>query len=141
MVVNRSFLRVEGGESPRKNGWVGWLRRWWMSLTSSSVIAMVSLYPLSLPEQVREVPFYDKWGHFLMYGMLTLIIFWEHGVKVRLLLLPILLGGLLEVLQATCTTTRSGEWADFLADGVGVGVGALLGWILPHLLEKRRTIR
>jgi VanZ family protein len=37
----------------------------------------------------------------------------------------IALGGLIEVLQEY-TSTRSQEWEDFLADILGVGLGALL---------------
>ena len=46
----------------------------------------------------------------------------------------ILLGGLMELLQAYCTTTRSGEWLDFWADSLGVLLGNALG-ILLHLLK------
>jgi hypothetical protein len=44
----------------------------------------------------------------------------------------ILLGGLVELGQAYCTTTRSGEWLDFWADSIGVLLGNLLGWLLHH---------
>ena len=37
------------------------------------------------------------------------------------------MGGVIELVQAYCTTNRSGEWLDFLADSLGVGLGALIG--------------
>ena len=33
----------------------------------------------------------------------------------------------MELLQAHCTTTRSGEWLDFWADSLGVVLGTLVG--------------
>ena len=50
----------------------------------------------------------------------------------RLLLLawlaPIMMSGLIEILQATCTGgRRSGEWLDFAANSIGVTL-ATVGW-------------
>ena len=46
------------------------------------------------------------------------------------LLLPVLMGGLIEIVQATCTGgRRSGDWLDFAADGVG----AIIGWIIGQV--------
>jgi hypothetical protein len=47
-----------------------------------------------------------------------------------------LLGGLIELLQAYCTTTRSGEWFDFWADSIGVLLGAGIGLLMKTI--KRR---
>ena len=35
-------------------------------------------------------------------------------------------GGLMEVLQATCTRTRTGDWIDFAADIIGASIGLIL---------------
>ena len=35
-------------------------------------------------------------------------------------------GGLMEVLQATCTRTRTGDWIDFVADIIGASIGLVL---------------
>ena len=44
------------------------------------------------------------------------------------------LGGLMELLQAYCTTTRSGEWLDFGADTVGVVIGTALGLLMSIIV-------
>ena len=72
-----------------------------------------------------------------MYGGTCSVIWWEYlrshssidWRKVVLLAIVgmILLGGLMELLQAYCTTTRSGEWLDFWADSIGVLLGAVIG--------------
>lgn len=78
-----------------------------------------------------------------MYGGTCSVIWMEylrshHRIewrKVVLLALAgmILLGGLMELLQAYCTTTRSGEWLDFWADTVGVLLGNGVGLISSKL--------
>ena len=46
------------------------------------------------------------------------------------------LGGLMELLQAYATTTRSGEWLDFWADSVGVLLGTAVGLAMSRLWFK-----
>jgi hypothetical protein len=46
-------------------------------------------------------------------------------------LLPVVMGGLVEIVQATCTDgVRNGDWFDFLADAIGSTVALLIGCIL-----------
>lgn len=44
----------------------------------------------------------------------------------------------MELLQAYCTTTRSGEWLDFYADTVGVLLGNGVGLLMNVLYFKRQ---
>ncbi len=55
------------------------------------------------------------------------------------LVFPIVMGGLLELLQAYATTYRSGEWMDLLANTIGVVAGNVLA--LPFALYARRKAR
>lgn len=82
---------------------------------------------------LKNVTLIDKWTHITMYLVLGLAIGWEGtlrhrkadvaGLVVKVLVLPALMGGLIEVLQANCTGgRRSGEWLDFAADAVGAAV-------------------
>ena len=96
-----------------------------------------------MPPEEMELPsinFLDKWTHFVMYGGTCSVIWMEYlrsheGLNWRKLMLwawfaPAVMGGLIEVVQAKCTTNRSGEWLDFLADVVGctlaIGIGLLM---------------
>lgn len=68
----------------------------------------------------------DKVVHTLAFAALALVglrAYPRHTLIVCLLLIA--LGGLIEVVQGD-TYTRSQEWEDFLADMLGVGLGALL---------------
>lgn len=102
----------------------------WASLTSQ--------FP-ELPDAVK-VPFYDKWGHFVMYGVLTLAAQWDcRGEKRRgtplpvtqwtlvCAVLPTVWGVLMELGQAYLTTCRTGDALDALANTVGVAIGLVCG--------------
>ena len=115
------------------------------------LIWVLSLTPFFPETPLDNVDFIDKYTHFIMYGGTCAVIWWEHLRHCRkearrqgrqgalrpnlraltiAMLCMVLLGGLMELLQAYATTTRSGEWLDFWADSLGVllgcGVGALL---------------
>ena len=80
----------------------------------------------------------DKLAHICMYGGLCTILWWEylrtHAIIHRLrtligaVLLPIALSGVIELLQEYATTNRSGDWADMIANCIGVCAAALLGY-------------
>ena len=68
----------------------------------------------------------DKVVHTLAFAALTLVGLRAYPRYVLIVsLLLIALGGLIEIVQGY-TSTRSQEWEDFLADILGVGLGALL---------------
>ena len=128
----------------------------------------VSRYPFSLlcvalvwylsiwfrPPEELPLPsfdFMDKWTHFVMYGGTCSVIWLEYlhshsrldGAKLFLWawLAPALMGGVIELVQAYCTATRSGEWLDFGADAFGctlaVGVGLACRRWLPWAQPKK----
>ncbi len=91
---------------------------------------------------LNDVRLIDKWTHMVMYLVTCGFIWWEYlrshsAVRRSKVLLwavtaPVLMGGVIELLQAYCTGgRRSGEWLDFLADAIGVFLAALLAlfWI------------
>lgn len=104
-----------------------------------------------------DVPFIDKWVHMAMYGGTTSIFWLEYWrfeaankkwSKQKLLALavafPILMSGLIELLQAYCTGgRRSGDWMDFLANSCGVVLGLAVGLTcmrhLAHMLPHRKN--
>ena len=126
------------------------VRKYPLSLLCLSLIAFLSFVPFFPETPLDDVAFIDKWTHLVMYGGTTGVIWWEYlrcHVRLelrRLLMLSVvgmvLLGGLVELLQAYCTTTRSGEWLDFLADSIGVLLGALIGWLLNALWFRRSLL-
>lgn len=117
-------------------------------LTLVLVIGILSLAPMPEIKMAQQVPLADKWTHMVMYGVLSLVFWAEHLSKhtqpsmLRLLVggmvLPILMGGVMELMQAHLTTCRSGEWLDFVANSIGAIIATLIGSVALLLKRKRR---
>lgn len=121
-------------------------------LTCLCTIAIVLLSVLPFPEvpQLVDVPLVDKWVHFIMYGGWSLTCWFEMSRSERKtkkrkatswllfygMVCSALLGGLLELVQAYCTTTRSGDFWDFIADSIGAVLGTVLGAGVRRLVWK-----
>lgn len=109
-------------------------RKYPFSLALVGVIWVICLIPI--PESpLSHVRFIDKWTHLVMYATLCLVVWWEASrqrtSRVLLLtwLLPVLMGGLVELAQRYCTGgVRSGDWLDFLANATGATLAQPIGW-------------
>ena len=124
------------------------IKKYPFSLLCIALIWYLSIW--FMPPEEMELPsinFLDKWTHLVMYGDTCSVIWIEYLRQHRTLdgerlffwawLMPTLMGGLIELVQAYCTETRSGEWLDWLADGVGVTIATGIGLVI-HKLWKRR---
>jgi len=124
-----------------------YIKHYPLSLLTVVAVLALSLLPIGRVELVEDVPLADKWTHMVMYGGLTAVIWAEYARRhrracwTRLLTwgvaAPIVLGGVLELMQKYCTTYRSGEWLDFAADSLGTCVGALSGCLFIYLSSSR----
>ncbi len=94
-----------------------------------------------------EITHIDKLAHICMYGGLCSILWIEylrrhHAINrkrtlIGAILLPIAMSGIIELLQAYATTNRGGDWADMIANCIGVGCAALLGrFVFPRSFKK-----
>ncbi len=94
-----------------------------------------------------NVAFIDKWTHIAMYGGTCSAIWIEYlrshkaVSKSRLFvwawLAPVLMSGLIELLQAYCTGgRRSGDWLDFAANAAGATLAAVIGILLARCRAK-----
>lgn len=116
------------------------LKRYPLSHLVAVVIVILSLYPFGEIEIMGDVPLADKWTHMVMYGGFTIVIwseYWHHHAQPqwsRLILwgiiAPIVMSGVMELLQAYATTYRSGEWFDLLANSIGVALGTGIGLLI-----------
>lgn len=119
------------------------LKRYPLSHLVAVVIVVLSLYPFGDIEIMEDVPLADKWTHMVMYGGFTVVIWYEYGRHhaqpqwSRLIpwgiIAPIVMSGVMELLQAYATTYRSGEWFDLLANSIGVALGASFGLLIKTL--------
>lgn len=89
-----------------------------------------------------NLPFIDKWTHFVLFGMFSVLWLraWPARKASRYLLIPVLatfVGILVEVLQMVFTSLgRSGEVMDAVADAVGGVLGAAI-WAIANRVRNR----
>ena len=121
-----------------------YLKRYPLSHAIIAIVIVLSLAPIPEMPKLPDIGLMDKWVHFIMYGGMCLVIWWEYlrqhktidslHVIIGAIVLPALLGGVLEIMQEWLTTYRSGDWLDLTANCIGVGLGALAGYfILPKV--------
>lgn len=91
----------------------------------------------------------DKWTHILMYAGTCATIWYEYlrmhdsigRARVFLLawLAPLVMSGLIEILQEYCTGgRRCGDWLDFAANAIGVTLGNVIGILLAAYRARKR---
>ncbi len=118
------------------------VRRYPLSILCIILIWILSFVPFFPETPFDEVMFIDKWTHLVMYGGTCSMIWIEYLLRHTILnkkklfcwawLAPIVMSGVIELLQEYATTTRSGEWFDFAANSTGVTLAALLGMLLAY---------
>jgi len=110
---------------------------------SALLIAVIWILCFCTPPStpLDKVSYIDKWTHVVMY-MGTCTVIWIQYFRKhkqvdwpKALFLawaaPILMSGIIELLQAYCTGgRRSGEWADFAANATGATLALLIGILL-----------
>lgn len=123
------------------------LKKYPFSLVCIALVWYLSVWFLPPEELVLpSINFLDKWTHMVMYGGTCMVIWVEYlrqhnTLKWRRLFLwawlaPIIMGGVIELVQEHLTATRSGEWLDWLADAVGCTLGAIIGLIIKKLWNR-----
>jgi VanZ family protein len=107
------------------------IRHWrWMFWICLLAVLALSLLPLS-----PQLPTtgWDKTNHLLAFCVLAILGNQAYRGRTDMVLLGLLIyGGLIEILQSF-TPDRMAEWADLLADGLGLLVGLALRTLLGRL--------
>ena len=113
------------------------------------VVAIICYLSFFTPPKtdMEEIPNIDKLVHLCMYGGLTLVLWFEYLRRHteicwrRIVLLgivfPVLMSGMIEILQATCTSNRSGDWLDFVANCAGVLLGCVFSYYVTRPFLRR----
>lgn len=113
---------------------LGWQRAWrLLLLTLLGSISYLALLPAP-PTSVDTG--WDKLNHLLAFGTLALSACFcaraSLAQVMRSALALLAYGGLIELLQ-TLMPPRQGEWADLLADALGIALGLLAASLLRRL--------
>ena len=99
------------------------------------VIVMV----LSLSPMEPDAPSlgWDKANHMAAFAMLALLGCRAYPLHIGIVLAGLLIyGGLIEVLQSF-TGYRRAEWADLLADALGLPLGWFVAWLQGGMRDRR----
>ncbi|MDR2841423.1 MAG: VanZ family protein [Paludibacter sp.] len=117
---------------------------------STVVVIVIFICSFINPPEIQEIPGFsigwDKIIHVIMFFTLSIALMLEFFVnystklKLKFWLIcafsPIFLGGLVEILQGTLTTTRSCDFDDLLADILGVLLALVCIKIVKNLINK-----
>lgn len=123
-----------------------WIRGYWKSIVVSIGILYVSLVRdpgINLPTLAGA----DKWVHIVMYALLGCALSWDSwrmklaGWRLWMMavVIPMVYGGIIEIVQEQWFTPRSGEWMDWGADCIGVLVGAVVLMVIRRSYNKRHA--
>ena len=111
-------------------------------------LAVIVLSTIPIPETPMDgVPFIDKWVHFVMYGGVSVAMWFDlyfvrkerslsAKFNVAVLTYPVILGGLMELVQEYLTTYRNGDFLDFWADWFGAILGNVISVLIFLYLTK-----
>ena len=114
------------------------------TIITAFIIFILSIIPLSEVPDFGDVPFMDKWVHFVMYGTLTFAMYLDRKLSkaeanttfiLVAFFLPSIYGGILELVQKYCTSCRSGEWLDFYADTFGAFLATIISLLIWKIVK------
>jgi VanZ family protein len=121
------------------------IKKFWISiLLCATILFLCFMKTTSLP--APPIVDFDKIVHLLMFLGLSGCIFFDNTSYLRKqisrrriilgsFLFSTMLSGSIEILQEYCTSYRSGDWLDFLADGMGSFIGALICFFINKRLK------
>ncbi len=122
------------------------IRHYTFTILITIAIILLSVIPITESTPLDDVPFIDKWVHMVMYAGLSFVMWVDMRCYKRcptvlpyaiIIAYSTLLGGILELVQTYCTTCRSGEWLDFLADSFGALICSVCCYIASFIWQKR----
>lgn len=128
-----------------------YIKKYPFSVTCICLVCILSLLPFFPETPLDNVAFIDKWVHFIMYGGTCLVIWVEYILKHKspnyeklffwAWLAPVVMGGVLELMQAYCIPTRKGSWLDFFANGIGVTLAAIVGLVGIFVYYRSQRVK
>lgn len=126
------------------------VRSYPLSILTSLLLLYLSFFKPS-ENMVPSFENADKLAHFLMYSG-TSLVFWFEWLRLHLhsgrevlrgfifcFLVPIAIGGAIELIQEYIVEYRGGEWLDLAVDAIGVCAATLFSFavVLPLLRRKK----
>lgn len=118
-------------------------------LKSILVTILILFLSFSTPSSFKKLPdmnlfeHFDKVVHFFMYFLLAFMLIWESkssykmGIKPKVffvicIVYPVVLGGVIEIMQKYFFPPRTAEWLDWTSNLCGV----LSAWLIISIFQK-----
>ena len=126
------------------------IRKYPYSCVLIAAIWYLSLFFKAPKTPLDNVLLIDKWVHIVMYGS-TFTVLWIEYIRqhqkpdfwkllIWAFIAPIVMSGIIELLQEYCTEKRRGDWLDLAANAIGVALAAIIGLILLRLRARRNRV-
>jgi len=119
-----------------------------MALGYSILITVAFLYPRVGPTISSNFP-WDKVVHVTLHAMLIFVwlhyyFSFRHTHKILFVIamflgLCVFYGIIIEILQESLTTSRSGDFKDLIANSIGIAIGALLVFLMKAQFIKLKS--
>ena len=124
-------------------------RRWAHFIPSGVMllgITYLSIFKTTVPLPLQDVALLDKWGHMLAYAVWALCLLTDctrthvpaKHVYTLSAAITLIYGALMELVQYFFCPLRQGEWLDWLADAIGIGLALLLFAGVKAILSHKR---
>ena len=125
-------------------------RHYGLSISVALTIFYLCMMPSNSTGLSLNISNIDKYVHFLMYFALSFCVslnLYQEYTKFKsmtmvmwALVIPILFGGLIEVMQDKFTVSRSCDLYDLLADAIGAVLGFLFSaWYVPRHFKQNEN--
>lgn len=110
----------------------------WKSLIIVLVILYLSLIKPATYDELNVFKLTDKLGHYLAYVVFGIIIIYDYMKRseanrftdrvfwLHCIVFPVVLGGVIEILQETFFKPRTAEWLDWACDFTGIFTAFLI---------------
>lgn len=119
-------------------------RDYWKSIVFTLLIFYLSFAKPASFKELNVINLTDKTAHYLVYVAYGMVLIFDFLRKNRkgystfafigfCIVAPILLGGIIELVQENFFKPRSAEWIDWLADVFGI----LTAWLIMLLLKGK----
>ncbi|MGL5788191.1 MAG: VanZ family protein [Bacteroidales bacterium] len=120
------------------------MKRYLLVIISYLFVTYFSLAPSVSGGALSDIPNIDKIVHFCFYFGISFLSYISihrksypaYRIYLMVLLVPIIFGGVIELLQQYYFPPRSAEWADFAADILGSLFGYWFGKLLVFRCKK-----
>ena len=124
------------------------LKKYWLTVLVLLII-FILCFMNTTPIPVPPIHDFDKWVHALMFLGLSGVVFFDNTGHLRFpisnmrifsgtFLFPVVIGGLIEIMQAFFTVARTGDWFDFLFNSLGAFFGLGIALLINRCFLRKK---